>query len=335
MSLSEKIAELKQNLLTSINSLKTILQENGVTVSDDDTLTTLIQKVETIQAGVGDEEIDQLILDYGYTDAAKTLEDSTSKAIEISKSALEMSHQVTSTIVKDWNNVRGVNERYAIIFIPNVTTTKPTFGECINMIGAPTFDATKWTTMFFGFGMCRNLREINIVNLDTSKFTVSNSYYRTFYECNSLKKITGFPSTLPTAITGLSSFFEGCNVLELPYINTAQCTSMSWYLPKLPKATQDTFPELDLSGVAETDTTQFSNAANKLSAKNMSFAGVIKCNLTMPGDNYTRETMLNIFDHLYDYTGGTTHTLQLGSTSLARLTDEDKAIAINKNWTLS
>ena len=334
MSLSEKIAELKQNLLTSINSLKTILQQKGVTVSNDDTLTTLIQKVDTIQAGVGDEEINQLILDYGYTDAARVLEDSTSKAIEISKSALAMSHQVTTSI-KDWNNVRGVNERYAITFIPNVATTKPTFGECINLIGTPTFDAINWVTLFFGFGACRSLREINIVNLDPSKITASNGYYRTFYECNSLKKITGLPSTLPPNIVGMASFFEGCNVLDLPYLNTAQCNNMSWYLPKLPKATQETFPELDLSGVAETDTTQFSNNATKLSAKNMSFAGVIKCNLTMPGDNYTRETMLNIFDHLYDYTGGTTHTLQLGSISLARLTDEDKAIAINKNWTLS
>ena len=52
-------------------------------------------------------------------------------------------------------------------------------------------------------------------------------------------------------------------------------------------------------------------------------------------DNLTADSMVNMFNSLKDLTDATTKTLVLGSTNLAKLTDEQKAIAINKNWTLA
>ena len=49
----------------------------------------------------------------------------------------------------------------------------------------------------------------------------------------------------------------------------------------------------------------------------------------------TVDSMVGIFNNLKDLTGETAKTLTLGSTNLAKLTDEQKAIAINKNWTLA
>lgn len=63
--------------------------------------------------------------------------------------------------------------------------------------------------------------------------------------------------------------------------------------------------------------------------------GLAKC------PNLTVESLVNVLNALYDFTGnGETPTsnegkLALGAAHLAKLTDEQKAIATNKGWTLS
>lgn len=49
----------------------------------------------------------------------------------------------------------------------------------------------------------------------------------------------------------------------------------------------------------------------------------------------TVDSMVGIFNNLKDLTGETSKTLTLGSTNIAKLNDEQKAIATNKNWTLA
>ena len=51
-------------------------------------------------------------------------------------------------------------------------------------------------------------------------------------------------------------------------------------------------------------------------------------------DNITVDSMVAMFNSLKDLTGDTAKTLTLGSTNLAKLTDEQKVIVINKNWIL-
>ena len=52
-------------------------------------------------------------------------------------------------------------------------------------------------------------------------------------------------------------------------------------------------------------------------------------------NNLTVGSMVAMFNSLKDLTGDTAKTLTLGSTNLAKLTDEQKLIATNKNWTLA
>ena len=57
--------------------------------------------------------------------------------------------------------------------------------------------------------------------------------------------------------------------------------------------------------------------------------------LNISAGSYTSDVMVAMFNNLKDLTGATAKTLTLGSTNLAKLTDEQKAIATNKNWNLA
>ena len=50
---------------------------------------------------------------------------------------------------------------------------------------------------------------------------------------------------------------------------------------------------------------------------------------------YSVDTLVAMFTALADRTGQTAYTLTLGATNLAKLSDEQKAIATDKNWTLA
>lgn len=54
-----------------------------------------------------------------------------------------------------------------------------------------------------------------------------------------------------------------------------------------------------------------------------------------PSTLFSRETLVNILNNYADMTGKSTVKLILGSENLAKLTDEDKLIATNKNITLA
>ena len=65
---------------------------------------------------------------------------------------------------------------------------------------------------------------------------------------------------------------------------------------------------------------------SKLNCNRLSFSSSSKL---------TVDSLMNIINALVDRTGQDGYTLRLGSTNLAKLSPEQKAIATNKNWTLS
>ena len=71
---------------------------------------------------------------------------------------------------------------------------------------------------------------------------------------------------------------------------------------------------------------------------NLSFheGSCLACSLDLQrSTKLTHESIMNVINILKDYSGsGTTYTLTLGSTNLAKLTDAEKAIATSRGWTL-
>ena len=60
------------------------------------------------------------------------------------------------------------------------------------------------------------------------------------------------------------------------------------------------------------------------------------CGRDLP--NLTVQSLLNTLNALYDYVSegnADVHTCRIGSVALAKLTDEQIAIATNKGWTVS
>ena len=50
---------------------------------------------------------------------------------------------------------------------------------------------------------------------------------------------------------------------------------------------------------------------------------------------FSEAALVEIIGNLADLTGQTTQTLTMGATNLAKLTQAEKDIALNKNWTLA
>lgn len=297
-------------------AIKTEIENKGVLVGDAP-FDEYSDKIAQISGGGGG-KYDAMIEAYGYTDSMNYLEN-----------MLNSSYAVT----KDWTSYNNYGANDNIFAIPNILGSPViNFSDFKRLSFIPKIDCSKATKLYSTFKNCEFLIEIELINLDLgdSRFTDKLSFQLTFSGCTALKTIKGITGK-PTK--SIARMFEKCVNLDVPYVDTSLCNSMEYYFPM--QGNQETFPEIDLSSNFEDFNLIFSQSYSKLNAKNMTFAGHIPCNLQMPGDNYTRETMMSVINKLDDYSGGVTHKLVFGAISLERLSTDDIAIANNKNWTLA
>ena len=97
----------------------------------------------------------------------------------------------------------------------------------------------------------------------------------------------------------------------------------------------ETIDELISSETTVFHTSTFESATN---LTNLTISGVIANNGLNVSNctKLTHESLLSIINALKDFAGTTTtKTVTLGATNLDKLTDEEKAIAAAKNWTLA
>ncbi len=182
-------------------------------------------------------------------------------------------------------------------------------------------DTTNVTNMGYMFQNCSNLTTVPQFN--TSKVTKMSSM---FYYCPNL---TTVPQLNTSEVTDMSNMFSNCsNLTTVPQFNTSKVTKMSSMFYSCSKLTS--VPQLDTSKV-----TNMSSTFNYCSSLEEIHMININDNLDIHwSTKFTREALLEIIGNLKAQTSGT-KTLTIGSTNLAKLTDEDKAIATNKGWTLA
>ena len=180
-------------------------------------------------------------------------------------------------------------------------------------------------------------------------FSQKTNFYRCWEDCTAL---TSFPQLDLHNGTNFQSTWFNCSALtEFPVINSSNGTSfyMAWTFCSSLTA----FPQLDLhNGTNFAYAWQYCTSLTSLPALNLSngtyFGGTWdNCpNLTNLGGfgaisadfslssstNLTVESLMNVINQAATVTG---RTMTLGSTNLAKLTDEQKAVATNKGWTLA
>lgn len=147
------------------------------------------------------------------------------------------------------------------------------------------------------FNQCKNLTSVTIPD------SVTRIEQYAFYNCTNLKSVI-----IPDAVTSIGKeAFRGCITLSNVTI---------------PNSVTSIY-DLVFLNCARLENVIVGNGFN---ADNL--------NLSV-STLYSVDTMIAMFNALADRTGQTAYTLTLGDTNLAKLSNEEIAIATQKNWTLA
>ena len=220
----------------------------------------------------------------------------------------------------------------------NATSMNGMFYGCmyIEMIDLSGFDISAVKELSGLFSNCQSLTTLKLDGLNPSSATTLSSL---FYNCYALPSID---------LSGWSvSEVQYATYLFYQCYNIASISLAGWNLIKL---TDGSRMFSDCSSLMNLNLSQcnFSRLSNTSS---MFYNCKVLTNLNMDGatlpktdlDNWyldtctalTVESLVSVLNALPQLPDGTSYTCRIGSTNLAKLSDDQKAIATNKGWVLS
>lgn len=218
------------------------------------------------------------------------------------------------------------------------------WGDCQYLKEFPLIDTSKGTDFSYAWRNCSSLTTFPLLN--TSNGT---NFSDAWYGCSSLKS---FPLIDTSKGTNFSYAWDNCSSLtSLPQLDLhngtsfgyawAQCSSLTEF-PQLDLHNGTNFswtwggctaltslPQLDLS-----NGTSFNQAWDSCRAlTTLGGFGAIKQSFSLSSSpKLTVESIMNVINQAATVTG---KTMTLGSDNLAKLSDEQKAVATSKGWTLA
>lgn len=171
------------------------------------------------------------------------------------------------------------------------------------------------------FSSCNNLIEVPL--FDTSNATEFNSMF------GNTKKLSTIPEFNMENATNITYMFFNCNIVTVPELNTPSLKIADYAFQFCSRLTS--VGKMNFSNV--TSALQMFQTANKLTTLG-GFTG-LKVNFDLSNcPLLTKESILNVINEAADVTASPKN-IYLGETNLAKLTDEEKAIATSKGWTLA
>lgn len=210
------------------------------------------------------------------------------------KGAFASMQNLESVDLSDWN-------------VSNVTTFYALFDDSrkVNTIDVSKWDTSSATNMEWMF--CR----INVTHLDVSNFDTSNvtNMHAMFIGNSSLIQldVSNFDTSNVLNINTMFANFDVCKELNINGLNLARCTSMdntfSYSNFKVIRCDGLKFPDIDMSKIG----LNYSTAL-------------------------TVDSIVGLLNALPQSDKG--YSFQIGSNNIAKLSDEQKAIATDKGWTL-
>ena len=192
--------------------------------------------------------------------------------------------------------------------------------DCMSLTSFPLIDTISGTSFTNAWYNCASLTSFPQLDLSNG-----SSFSMTWTFCSSLKE---FPLINTAKGTNFNFAWGYCTSLtNFPMLDLSSGTDFSNAWSSCPALT--TIGQLDLSSG-----TDFTNAWSSCSSlTNLGGFGAISADIDLsPCTNLTVESLMNVITQAATVTG---KTMTLGSTNLAKLTDEQKAIATNKGWTLA
>ena len=202
-----------------------------------------------------------------------------------------------------------------------VTTMSRMFYGCSELTSIPELNTSNVTNMEQMFTSCSNLAIIPL--MDTSNVT---DMYGMFTSCSNLATI---PLMDTSSVINMAYMFDNCsNLTTIPSLDTSKVTNMYGMFNNCSGLT--TIPLLDTSKVTGMGS-MFRGCSNLTTLEG--FKG-LKTDLDLSfSTKLTHESLMNVINYAANVTSSR-KTLTLKSTNLAKLSDEEKAIATNKGWTL-
>lgn len=193
----------------------------------------------------------------------------------------------------------------------SITKVGNLYHDADNQVIKIGFDTSNTTSINSMFSYCDEL--LYIVPFDTSEVVSMNN---TFVNCS---KLTTIPQLDTSNVTTMNNMFYSAGIRKLPLLDCSKISSGSYI--ELFASTTMTYLT-DLGGFKDLGMVKGFNKPSYF---------LKYC------PNLTKESILNVLNNLYDRktAGYSVVTLPFHANALALLTDEEKAIATNKGWTLA
>lgn len=273
---------------------------------------------------------------------------------------LDTPKRVLDLITKTVNNSNATTIDLTNIDVSKVTSLDNLFRKNTNLINinVSNWDTSKITSLAFAFANMKNLESVNFADWDVSNVT---TFFAMFDNSSKVNTIDVSKWDTSSAIN-MAWMFNGNNLkhLDVSNFNTSKVTNMfamfasSNSLTQLDISNFDTSnvldfgrtfsywsgvnKELNISGLNLTRCTSIDNTFTKTNFKVIRCDGLRLPNIDMSNiglsssTSLTVDSIIGLLNALPQSDKG--YSFQIGSDNIAKLSDEQKAIATNKGWTL-
>lgn len=327
------IAEEITRIQTAKSNIKTAIENKGVVVGDI-TIDGYADKINQIVGEGGGETVyvQKFIVPEGFR-----CQNSTMTSIDVG--SWDVSNMTSLTNIfyncETLTTINGIGN-WAI---SNVNSMNSLFYGCdllTTINGIEDWNVSNVTNMNYLFCGCSSLTTIDLSNW---KFIVKPYLTGMFSGCTSLVSLN-LDNWVENGLWSTAQIFSGCK-------NLTTLSIKNWDLRKVSSVGNEFYgctslTTLDMTGclLYEVSKMSFSSCTN---LENLSFGADATQNWSFDSnEKLTVDSLMSIFNGLYDFVGNgktpnssTQGKLTLGSVNLAKLSDEQKAIATNKGWTLS
>lgn len=341
------IADNLQTLINCKADMKSAIESKGVEVTGGlSTYADAIRSIIGSGGGTPDFTSDDFENEYLNKAIALSINSVMQRDIKYTQTRLNLKNAAGSI----WQNLTGWLEHFGgsltdgiskgLTFCPKyntdgITNMRRFMAGNVNLMYVPKIDTSNVTNMSYMFDGCSSLYAV--ADLDTSKVTNMTSM---FDKCISL---TYAPKIDTSKVTSMSGMFNGCYQLQIiPQYDTEYLVYADYMLSGCRQL--KSIPLMNFSCV--TDTAFLCSGCTELTDiggfKNLGKAGLKfgaprHLNMFSGCHNITRESVLNIFNNLYDdysWNIENEHTLAFEESVINRLSAADISIATNKGWTI-